>query len=201
MNHALHRVCTLQFNGHKGTDAPNVFDGRVVAQRFFPQCISLFNQSKVKSAHGQQGADGTRACHGMTSKGGDVTKRWGMGKALHETSRGGNGANWHPTSQGFAHAKDIWMDLELLKRPWPSSPAHAALNFIQNQQGACLGAPFPERMKPCPAWNANTSIALNGFNNNGSHRLINALQAIDFIPSEEFYFRKQRAKRRLSRLI
>ena len=45
-------------------------------------------------------------------QGGDVTKRWGMGKALHQTSRRGNGARrWHPPPKGFAHAKYIWIDL------------------------------------------------------------------------------------------
>ena len=38
----------------------------------------------------------------------------------------------------------------MLKRPWPSSPAHAALNFIKINKIACLGTPFPEReAMPC----------------------------------------------------
>ena len=46
----------------------------------------------------------------------------------------GNGTHGHAAPEGFAHAEDVGLHAEVLKRPRFAGAPHSALNLVQDQE-------------------------------------------------------------------
>ena len=124
-----------------------------------------------------------------------------MGKLSEQRLGASHTADWHATSQGLSHAKHIRDNVKLFESPCCSSPPHATLDFIQDEECSVHLAFGLESLKPSCRWDADSSITLHRFNKHTSHGIVHAFEVFNVVPFGKLNLRQEWAEWSFPQLV
>src|SRR5215217_5418247 len=99
----------------------------------------------------------------MASKCSDVAEDWINGQTSHDFPGTDKCTNRHSSSNSFRQQNNIGNNVEMLKPEKLSCTPKSTLNFVEYQQGSCIGTFCSEGFKPCFICYSYARFTLNSF--------------------------------------
>ena len=112
----------------------------------------------------------------MTTKCGNMTKKWIVFESSHHFFIGDECTDRHATAHSFGTNDHVWHNLKMLKCPEFSCPTKATLNFIQNQQSPGFITFFPKCFEIFFCGNFDTGFTLDGLYDDSSCFMIDKFE-------------------------